>query len=156
MIVVTGAAGFVGSSMVQHLNESGRSDLVLVEDFPVMSVETHRGTSLQGEGASLQTLQFVEKIPRDFFFDWLALNQQKVDFIIHLGSGIDALPDDTSCFHEYILDFSQRLWSFAAMNRIPLLFAAASTEAKWIWTGQEWMGQENGKMALCYELIRVF
>ena len=163
MIVVTGAAGFVGSSMVQHLNESGRSDLVLVGDFPVMPIETCRGTflqgegeSLQGEGASLQTLQFVEKIPRDFFFDWLALNQQKVDFIIHLGSEIDALPDDTSCFHEYILEFSQRLWSFAAMNRIPLLFAAASTEAKWIWTGQEWMGQENGKMALCEQMKRQF
>ena len=59
MIVITGAAGFVGSSMVQHLNESGRSDLVLVEDFPVMPVETHRGTSLHGEGAPRQTLQFV-------------------------------------------------------------------------------------------------
>jgi ADP-L-glycero-D-manno-heptose 6-epimerase len=156
MIVVTGAAGFIGSSMVQHLNESGRSDLVLVEDFPVMPVETHRGTSLRGEGASRQTLQFVEKIPRDLFFDWLEQNHSTVDFIIHLGSEIDALPDDTSCFHEYILEFSQRLWSFAAMNRIPLLFAAASTEAKWNWTGQEWIGQESGKMALCEQRKRQF
>lgn len=137
MIVITGAAGFVGSSMVQHLNESGRSDLVLVDDFPVMPVETCRG-------APLCESRYLEKIPRDLFFDWLALNQQKVDFIIHLASEIDTLPEDTTCFHEYILEFSQRLWSFAAMNRIPLLFAASSTEAKWYWTGQEWGRWECG------------
>ncbi len=151
MIVITGAAGFIGSYMVQHLYESGRQDLVLVDDFPVMYVETCHGASLQGEdaflkceGASLQSVKYLEKIPRDFFFDWLALNQQKVDFIIHLGSEIDTLPEDTNCFQEQILEFSQRLWSFAAMNRIPLLFAAESTEAKWHWTGHEWLGWESG------------
>ncbi|MBO4655532.1 MAG: hypothetical protein J5644_08305 [Bacteroidales bacterium] len=139
MIVITGAAGFLGGSMVRHLNESGRSDLVLVADYPVMPVETCHGASLQGDGASLQGLRYVEKIPRDCFFDWLALNLQKVDFIIHLGSEIDTLPADPTCFQEQILEFSQRLWSFAAMNRIPLLFAAESTEAKWHWTGHKWI-----------------
>ena len=33
MIIVTGAAGFIGSCMVAHLNELGRSDLWLVDDF---------------------------------------------------------------------------------------------------------------------------
>ena len=147
MIVITGAAGFIGSRMVQHLNESGRSDLVLVADYPVMPVETCHGASLQGVGASLQGFRYVEKIPRDFFFDWLALNQQKVDFIIHLGSEIETLSDDTACYQEQILEFSQRLWSFAAMNRIPLLFAAESTEAKWHWTGHEWVGCGAGSAA---------
>ena len=172
MIVITGAAGFIGGRMVQHLNESGRSDLVLVEDYPVMPVETCHGaalqsdsaslqndvaskisscpdietfheTSLQGDRASLQAVKYVEKIPRDFFFDWLVINQQKVDYIIHLGSEIDTLPADINCFQEYILEFSQRLWSFAAMNRIPLLFAAESTGAKWHWTGHKWVEWES-------------
>ena len=146
MIVITGAAGFIGSSMVQHLNESGRSDLVLVDDFSV--VQTCHDTSLQG-------LRYVEKIPRDLFFDWLALNQQKVDFIIHLGSEIDTLSADHTYFQEQILEFSQRLWSFAAMNRIPLLFAAAHTEAKCHWTGHEWAGWENG-VSLAERLKRQF
>jgi ADP-L-glycero-D-manno-heptose 6-epimerase len=164
MIVITGAAGFIGSSMVQHLNESGRDDLVLVADFPVMPIEPGYDVPKIASSpdvetfheTSLQTMRYIEKVPRDLFFDWLALNQQKVDFIIHLASEIDTLPDDTSCFHEYILEFSQRLWSFAAMNRIPLLFTAASTEAKWHWTGQEWIGQESGKMALCEQMKRQF
>ena len=46
---------------------------------------------------------------------------------------------DAALLREYHLEFSQRLWSLAAMNRIPLLFAATPTEAKWHWTGHEWI-----------------
>ena len=87
MIVITGAAGFIGSSMVQHLNESGRSDLVLVDDFPVMPVEPGYDVPKIASSpdvetfheTSLQTMRYIEKVPRDLFFDWLALNRQKVD-----------------------------------------------------------------------------
>ena len=34
-IVVTGAAGFIGSCMVQYLNENGYRNLILVDDFGV-------------------------------------------------------------------------------------------------------------------------
>ena len=33
MIIVTGAAGFIGSCLVQKLNEEGYTDLILVDDF---------------------------------------------------------------------------------------------------------------------------
>ena len=33
MIVVTGAAGFVGSCLVKKLNEENFNDLILVDDF---------------------------------------------------------------------------------------------------------------------------
>ena len=33
MIVVTGAAGFIGSCLVEKLNQEGYYDLVLVDDF---------------------------------------------------------------------------------------------------------------------------
>ncbi len=174
MIVITGAAGFIGSRMVQHLNESDRNDLVLVDDFPVTPVEPGRnvpeiypftpvetchdapkmypcipaetccGASLQGEDASSQTLQFVEKIPRDFFFDWAVQNIAHIDFILHFGIETAGMQADAALLREYNLEFSQRLWSLAAMNRIPMLYAAASTEAKWNWTGQEWTGWGSG------------
>ena len=38
-IVITGAAGFIGSCMVQYLNEQGFENLILVDDF---GVETKR------------------------------------------------------------------------------------------------------------------
>ena len=33
MIIVTGAAGFIGSCLIQRLNEEGFNDLILVDDF---------------------------------------------------------------------------------------------------------------------------
>ena len=33
MIIITGAAGFIGSGLVQKLNDEGFYDLVLVDDF---------------------------------------------------------------------------------------------------------------------------
>jgi len=34
-IVITGTAGFIGSVMVQYLNEKGLTNLLLVDDFGV-------------------------------------------------------------------------------------------------------------------------
>ena len=33
MIVITGAAGFISSCLVAHLNEIGYKELILVDDF---------------------------------------------------------------------------------------------------------------------------
>ncbi len=33
MIIVTGAAGFISSCLVEKLNREGREDLILVDDF---------------------------------------------------------------------------------------------------------------------------
>lgn len=38
-ILVTGAAGFIGSCMVQYLNEQGYTQLYLVDDFGVEEKE---------------------------------------------------------------------------------------------------------------------
>ncbi len=35
MIVVTGAAGFIGSCMVSFLNENGYNNIIIVDDFGV-------------------------------------------------------------------------------------------------------------------------
>ena len=35
MIIITGAAGFIGSCLVQKLNDEGYYDLVLVDDFSI-------------------------------------------------------------------------------------------------------------------------
>ena len=146
MIVITGADGFIGGCMVQYLSKLGRDDLVLVDKFPVTHVEPgHDAPKIAScpdvetfHETSLQTMRYIEKVPRDFFFDWAAQNMAHMDFILHFGMENAGMQADAALLREYSLEFSQRLWSLAAMNRIPLLYAASSTEAKWSWTGQEW------------------
>jgi len=43
-IVITGTAGFIGSVMVQYLNEKGLTNLLLVDDFGVEEKKKKLGT----------------------------------------------------------------------------------------------------------------
>jgi len=72
MIVVTGAAGFIGSCMVACLNEIGYTNLLLVDEFD----RTDKVNNLRGK-------KFTHKIERDIFFEWLKEHKPPVSFIIH-------------------------------------------------------------------------
>ena len=60
LIVITGAAGFIGSGVVRHLNDQGYSNLLLVDEADPGSKEHN----LFGK-------QWVDLIPREELFDWL-------------------------------------------------------------------------------------
>ncbi|MDP2114618.1 MAG: NAD-dependent epimerase/dehydratase family protein, partial [Bacteroidota bacterium] len=61
MIVVTGAAGFIGSYVVGKLNREGYKDIVMVDkyDDPLKI-------------SNYQSKTYTEMVDRDQFFDWLA------------------------------------------------------------------------------------
>ena len=60
MIIVTGAAGFIGNNMVKKLNDHNFNDLILVDKFGDPVKDQH-----------LKSLKFTAQIDRDVFFDWL-------------------------------------------------------------------------------------
>jgi dTDP-D-glucose 4,6-dehydratase len=72
-IIVTGAAGFIGSCVVQYLNENGYTNLVLVDDF---GVEEKRNN---WEGKNFQ-----EIVERYNFFNWLKTTPNKINCIMKL------------------------------------------------------------------------
>jgi ADP-L-glycero-D-manno-heptose 6-epimerase len=43
MIIITGAAGFIGSCLAAYLNEQGYVDLVLVDDFSISEKKNQLG-----------------------------------------------------------------------------------------------------------------
>ena len=59
MIVVTGAAGFIGSCMLSKLNREGFDNVIIVDDF-----------SKQGKIANYENLKYADKIDRKVFLDW--------------------------------------------------------------------------------------
>lgn len=114
MIVITGAAGFIGSCLAGRLNNTGREDLLLVDDF---TVESKR--------LNWVSKKYKELIPRDDFFKWAEKNVKNIDFIYHLGARTDTTEQDYSIMQHLNLDYSRRIWSFAAMNGIPLVYASS-------------------------------
>lgn len=115
MIVITGAAGFIGSCMVAKLNNEGVNQLLLVDDF------TQEVKKINWEGK-----KYVETIQRDCFFPWAENNIRHIDFIIHLGARTDTTEQNYDLLKSLNFDYSQQIWSFAANNGIPLLYASSA------------------------------
>ncbi len=113
-IVVTGAAGFIGSCLVGFLNENGYENLVLVDEF-------HRHDKVH----NLDGKSFREKVEREHFFEWL---QQKppVDFIFHLGARTDTTEFDYSIHQHLNVDYSRKVWQYCVRQNVPLVYASSA------------------------------
>jgi ADP-L-glycero-D-manno-heptose 6-epimerase len=115
MIVITGAAGFIGSIMTGVLNRDGFSDLVLVDDF-----------SREEKAANFRSRKFSEKVERDVFFRWLEENHRFVQFIIHLGARTDTTEFDKNIFDRLNFGYSVRIWEACVSYGLPLIYASSA------------------------------
>ena len=93
MIVVTGAAGFIGSCMVSKLNQENFKDIVVVDDF-----------SREDKNKNLEGKTYSAKVHRDQFFSWLKENEHLVQFVFHLGARTDTSEFDVELFNELNLN----------------------------------------------------
>lgn len=115
MIVVTGAAGFIGSNMVARLNEAGFNDVVLVDDFSKTEKE-----------ANWQTKTFSQKVERARFFEWLKVNHSHVQMIIHLGARTDTTEFDKAIFDKLNVNYSKQMWLSCCEFGLPLIYASSA------------------------------
>ena len=114
-LIVTGAAGFIGSCLVAYLNEQGLQNLILVDDFSVNS----KAPNLEGKA-------FHEKIDRKAFPSWFEKHAAQTDAVFHIGARTDTTEKDTAIFDELNLDYSKALWQTAAKNNIPFIYASSA------------------------------
>lgn len=115
MIIVTGAAGFIGSCLVGKLNQEGYYDLVLVDDF-----------SKHEKDKNLEGKRFSQKIDRSQFGKWLDENENFVQFIFHLGARTDTTEFDYEILKELNLDFSKMIWEKCVKYGLPLVYASSA------------------------------
>ncbi len=89
MIIITGAAGFIGSCLIKKLNEEGFNDLILVDDFSHPEKENNYSGKL-----------FTQCIDRKNFTEWLKINQRFVQFVFHIGARTDTTEFNQAIFDE--------------------------------------------------------
>jgi len=116
MIVVTGAAGFIGSYVVGKLNREGFKDIVLVDkyDDPL-------------KFQNYQTKTYTEMVDRDQFFDWLAIHEKFVQIIIHLGARTDTIGQEPEIYQQLNLEYSQKIWNACIQYGLPLVYASSAS-----------------------------
>lgn len=115
MIIVTGAAGFIGSNMVSKLNAEGYADLILVDDF----TKKEKLPNLEGK-------TYKEQIHRDAFFEWLNKNGKKIEFAIHLGARTDTTEFNEKVFEKLNTGYSKTMWELCTKFKIPLIYASSA------------------------------
>lgn len=115
MIVVTGAAGFIGSYFVGKLNKAGYKDLILVDKFDD-----------PWKDQNLQKKKYRQLVDRDNFFKWLINNAKDVDFICHLGGRTDTVGKEPELYQQLNLIYTQRLWNICSEISIPFLYASSA------------------------------
>jgi ADP-L-glycero-D-manno-heptose 6-epimerase len=115
MIIVTGAAGFIGSCLVSRLNQAGFTDLILVDDF-----------SFSEKNKNLIGKQFFAKIERTQLFDWLTQNNPEIDFVYHIGARTDTTEFNREIFDELNELYSQKIWNYCTLNNIPFVYASSA------------------------------
>ncbi|MGE4541927.1 MAG: ADP-glyceromanno-heptose 6-epimerase, partial [Bacteroidales bacterium] len=115
MIVITGAAGFIGSVVAGYFNRKGIEDLILVDDF-----------SRNEKNQNFRSKSYHNLINRDEFIDWLDANNTKVDFIVHLGARTDTTEFDYSIFERLNITYSQAVFTACIRYNIPLIYASSA------------------------------
>jgi ADP-L-glycero-D-manno-heptose 6-epimerase len=115
MIVVTGAAGFIGSCLVTELNDKGFDNLILVDDF-----------SFENKNKNLLNKKYSSKIERSIFIEWLKQNAEKIDFIFHIGARTDTTESNVELLNNLNLNYTKAIWECCSANSIGMIYASSA------------------------------
>ena len=115
MIIVTGAAGFIGSGLISRLNQDGFKSIIAVDDFS----KTEKAKNLEGK-------IIQEKVERDVLFTWLDKNNRDVEFIFHIGARTDTTEFDKDIFDKLNVNYSKDIWQKCVEYQIPLVYASSA------------------------------
>ena len=115
VILVTGAAGFIGSCMVGYLNRKGYHNIIIVDEFDD-----------ENKKHNYEDKKIIARVDRNELFDWLNDHPMKIDFVFHLGARTDTTEFDYVILEKLNVDYSKKIWSFCTEKNIPLVYASSA------------------------------
>jgi ADP-L-glycero-D-manno-heptose 6-epimerase len=114
MILLTGAAGFIGSNILAALNARGRSDVLAVDDLT-------DGTKC----ANLAGKSFADYLDAEELLDGLD-RLPALTGILHQGACVDTTARDGRAVMKANYTFSKRLLAVAQRHRCPFVYASSA------------------------------
>ena len=117
MILVTGAAGFIGSAFVWQLNEEGIKDIILVDKL-----------RNEDKWKNIAKREYCDWVDKDELFDWLAVekNATQIKVIVHMGAISATTETDGDLLMKNNYEFSKKLWDFSVERNIQYIYASSA------------------------------
>jgi ADP-L-glycero-D-manno-heptose 6-epimerase len=117
MILITGAAGFIGSSVAFALNRQGRTDLILCDSLG----DKEKWHNIIG-------LKYKQFIHLNSLFDFLETSStaKQIEAVIHLGACSDTTETDMDFLLENNVNFSIRLCRWSLKNNVRFVYASSA------------------------------
>ncbi|MDP2302788.1 MAG: ADP-glyceromanno-heptose 6-epimerase [Ignavibacteria bacterium] len=117
MIVVTGAAGFIGSAIVWRLNQLGKDEIVIVDEL---------GTDEKWK--NLVPLNYANYYNKQKFLKAIIEDKItfKIDAIIHMGANSSTTEKDADHLMENNFEYTKHLASYCVKNGIRFIYASSA------------------------------
>jgi ADP-L-glycero-D-manno-heptose 6-epimerase len=117
-IVVTGAAGFIGSNIVRGLNEQGETDIIAVDNL-----------SRADKFRNIVDCEIADYLDKDEFLARLSAGDfdDDVAAIIHQGACSDTMETDGRYMMRNNYRYSAQLLDHCQNNDIPFLYASSAS-----------------------------
>ncbi len=116
MIIVTGAAGFIGSVLVKYLNDLGQNQILLCDHFE----HGEKWKNLRG----LRFESFVQV--EDLFNHPIWKKKSAIKAIYHMGACSDTTQLDMDFLYKNNTEFTNKLLTLASVKNIPIVYASSA------------------------------
>jgi ADP-L-glycero-D-manno-heptose 6-epimerase len=114
--VVTGAAGFIGSKIVQGLNQAGVTDIIAVDNLQ----HSDKVRNLAG-------LEIADYLDQADFLERLDSFDGAVEAVLHQGACSDTMESDGRYMMENNYRYSKLLLDWCQESEVPLLYASSAS-----------------------------
>lgn len=113
MIIITGAAGFIGSCLAKFLVQRIDEEITLVDDFS----RTDKYPNLRG-------LESMRRVERNVFFDWA--ENKDITCVFHIGARTDTTEFDYAIFEDLNVTYSRKMWDLCVRKNAALIYASSA------------------------------
>jgi ADP-L-glycero-D-manno-heptose 6-epimerase len=117
-LIVTGAAGFIGSNLVRALNERGEREIIAVDNL-----------SRADKVANLRDLEITDFVDKHDFLKRLEAGayDNKVAALLHQGACSDTMESDGRYMMENNYEYSMRLLRWCRARAVRLIYASSAS-----------------------------